>query len=223
MGYAFVMVIRGLLLVTALAPIIGINLAYWIGVSYDHLPSCIPYIDGCTSISSTGRYPPGDRLFRAIMLPQAVLLAVIWYFTASWLRVISPDARRAATTTLAGGLFGALALIVYVSYLASHDPFYEIMRRYGIYFYFIGTVVAQIAVSLSMPASPLRRIMLGIMVMPFVLGLFNFVQKAVVANPDNTENAIEWIVSLLMQLWFVALWVAWRRTHFEVRVRARLS
>jgi hypothetical protein len=223
MRYAFVMVIRGLLLVTAIAPFIGVNLAYWIGVSYDNLPSCIPYIDGCTSISSTGRYPPGDRLFRAVMLPQAVLLAVTWYATALWLRAVRPDATRAATTALVAGLLGALALIIYVSYLASNDPFYEVMRRYGIYFYFVCTVIAQIAVSLTVPVASLRRVMLGIMVTPFVLGVFNFVQKAVVENPDNTENVIEWIVSLLMQVWFVVLWLAWRRTHFEVAVKSRLS
>jgi len=136
MRYAFAMVIRGLLLITALAPVVGINLAYWIGVAHDNLPSCIPYIDGCTSISSTGRYPPGDRLFRAIMLPQAVLLGVTWYATSLWLRVVRPEAGRAATTALVAGLLGALALIVYVSYLASNDPFYEIMRSYGIYLYF---------------------------------------------------------------------------------------
>ena len=223
MRYAFSMVIRGLLLVTALAPVIGVNIAYWIGVTHDNLPAWIPYIDGCTSISSTGRYPPGDRLFRAVMLPQAVLLAVTWYATALWLRAVRPDAKRAATTALVSGLLGALALIIYVSYLASNDPFYEVMRRYGIYFYFVCTVIAQIAVSLAVPVATLRRVMLGIMVTPFVLGLLNFVQKAVVENPDNTENVIEWIVSLLMQLWFVVLWIAWRRTHLAVEVKARLS
>lgn len=217
------MVIRGLLLVAALAPVIGVNLAYWIGVTHDNLPSCIPYIDGCTSISSTGRYPPGDRLFRAVMLPQAVLLAVTWYATALWLRAVRPDATRAATTALVAGLLGALALIIYVSYLASNDPFYEVMRRYGIYFYFVCTVVAQIAVSLVVPVATLRRVMLGIMVTPFALGLLNFAQKAIVENPDQTENVIEWIVSLLMQLWFVVLWLAWRRTHLAIDVKARLS
>ena len=49
------MVIRYLPLVAAVVPIIGINLAYWIGVDNGTLPSCIPYVDGCTSISSTGR------------------------------------------------------------------------------------------------------------------------------------------------------------------------
>lgn len=216
MRYAFTMVIRGLLLATALAPVIGINLAYWIGVAYDNLPSCIPYIDGCTSISSTGRYPPGDRLFRAVMLPQAVLLAVTWYATALWLRAARPDARRAAATTLVAGLLGALALIVYVSYLASNDPFYEIMRSYGIYLYFIGTAVAQIAVSLAMEPSRLRRIMLAIMITPFVLGLYNFIQKEFINDLNSIENRIEWIVALLMQAWFLALLAAWRRSRFEL-------
>ena len=223
MGYAFAMVIRGLLLLTALSPIVGINLAYWIGVQYDNLPACIPYIDGCTSISSTGRYAPGDRLFRAVMLPQSVLLAVTWYVTALWLRAARPNAHRSSNTALVSGLVGALALIVYVSYLASNDPFYEIMRRYGIYVYYVATVIAQIAVSLALPASRLRRVMLGIMVTPFVLGLANFVQKAVLPEPDNIENVIEWIVSLLMQLWFVALWVAWRRSGLTLSANARLS
>ena len=220
MGYAFIMVIRGLLIVTALAPIVGINLAYVIGVAYDNLPSCVPYIDGCTSISSTGRYPPGDRLFRAVMLPQAVLLAVTWYFTALWLQAVRPEARKARMTTLVAGLLGAVALIVYVSYLASNDPFYEIMRRYGIYLYFVGTAVAQIAVSLAIEPSRLRRVMLAIMATPFVLGLYNFIQKELIADLNSIENRIEWIVALLMQAWFLALLVAWRRSRFELLARA---
>lgn len=213
------MLIRGLLIVTALAPIIGINLAYWIGAVHDNLPSCIPYIDGCTSISSTGRYPPGDRLFRAVMLPQAVLLAVTWYFTALWLQVTHPEATKARVTALTAGLLGALALIIYVSYLASNDPFYELMRRYGIYVYFIGTVVAQFAVSLAMEPSRLRQTMLAIVSAPFILGLFNFIQKELFSDLNSIENGIEWIVSLLMQLWFLALLVAWRRSRFELFAR----
>ena len=212
------MVIRGLPLVTALAPIIGINLAYWVGVDNGTLPSCIPYLDGCTSISSTGRYPPGDRLFRAVMLPQAVLLALTWHFAVLWLKSLRPQV-RASTTILVAGLVGALALIIYVSYLASNDPFYEIMRRYGIYLYFIGTVIAQIAVTASLDKSGLRTLMAWLLAMPFVLGIYNFIQKALIEDLNSIENRIEWIVSLLMQLWFIALFVAWRRTRFEVAAR----
>ena len=214
------MVIRYLPLIAAIVPIVGINLAYWIGVDNATLPSCNPYIDGCTSISSTGRYPPGDRLFRAVMLPQAVILALTWHFAVLWIKSWRPES-RATTTALAAGLLGSLALIIYVSYLASNDPFYEIMRRYGIYLYFVGTVIAQIAVTVAMKSSRLRQVMAGLLVMPFVLGIYNFIQKAFIEELNSMENRIEWVVSLLMQLWFVGLFVAWRRTRFEVEVRTR--
>jgi hypothetical protein len=74
------MFIRGLPLITAILPLVGINIAYWVGVEHGNLPSCIPYFDGCTSISATGRYPPGDRLFRAVMLPHSAWLVLTWYF-----------------------------------------------------------------------------------------------------------------------------------------------
>lgn len=212
------MLIRYWPLVAAIVPIVGINLAYWIGVDNGTLPSCIPYIDGCTSISSTGRYPPGDRLFRAVMLPQAVILALTWHFTVLWLKSWRPES-RATTTILTAGLVGALALIIYVSYLASKDPFYEIMRRYGIYLYFVGTVIAQIAVTAAMKSSRLRQIMGALLVMPFVLGIYNFIQKAFIEELNSMENRIEWIVSLLMQLWFVGLYVAWRHSKFEIEAR----
>ena len=142
-GYAAGMFIRGLPLITAIVPFLGINIAYWIGVEHGNLPSCNPYLDGCTSISATGRYPPGDRLFRAVMLPHSAWLVLTWYFAAHWLRSVKPGT-RADKTILISGVVGAIALIIYVSYLASNDPFYEIMRRYGIYFYFLGTAIAQI-------------------------------------------------------------------------------
>jgi len=212
------MVIRALPLLTGLAPLIGINLAYWIGANADVLPSCIPYIDGCTSISATGRHPPGDRLFRAIMLPQAALLAGTWYFAVAWLRSLSPGS-KAATPALVCGFIGAAALIVYVSYLGSKEPIYEFMRRFGIYFYFVGTAVAQMILTLALRRSHLRQAMLAVLAVPWILGLVNFAQKALRADPDSLENAIEWIASVFIQLWFLLLYVGWRRTSFELSVR----
>ena len=212
------MVIRGLLLITALGPVIGINLAYWIGVDADVLPSCFPYIDGCTSISSTGRYPPGDRLFRAVMLPQSVLLAVTWYVAVLWLRSLS-SGKRSGNAVLLFGLIGAAALILYVSYLGTKEPFYELMRRFGIYLYFIGTVFAQMILTLSLQRSRVRRAMLWILAIPWLLGVLNFAQKSLRAEPDRMENAIEWIVSLLIQAWFLLLYIAWRNTGFRISAR----
>ncbi len=214
------MFVRALPLLAAFLPLIGINIAYWIGASNDVLPTCIPYLDGCTSISSTGRYPPGDRLFRAILLPQAAILTITWYFSVLWLNTLQPQVKR-GTPILVAGVIGAVALVLYVSYLASNDPFYEIMKTYGIYFYFGGTALAQLLLSLSLERSSLQRAMVWVTVTPWVLGILNFAQKAILGSLNSNENRIEWIASLLMQIWFVMLWVAWRRTGFTVSVKAR--
>lgn len=214
------MLVRALPLIAAIAPLIGINVAYWIGANNDVLPSCIPYLDGCTSISSTGRYPPGDRLFRAILLPQSTLLAFTWYFAVLWLKSLRP-ATKAGPAILVSGVAGAVALVLYVSYLASNDPFYEIMRSYGIYLYFGGTALAQLILSLSLDRSPMQRTMVWITVTPWALGVINLAQKAILGSLNSNENRIEWIASLLMQVWFVLLWISWRRTQLAVAIRTR--
>lgn len=211
------MLLRALPLVVAIAPLIGISVAYWIGAQHELLPNCNPWLDGCTSISSTGRYPPGDRLFRAVMLTQAAWLAVTWYLAALWLRSVVPSS-RSDRTVLITGLVGALALVVYVSYLASNDPFYEVMKRYGIYFYFAGTALAQVAVSASLPPSRLQKTMLALCLTPFALGIFNILHKYLVLDINSMENRIEWVAALFMQLWFIALYLAWRRAQIRVVV-----
>jgi len=212
------MLVRGLPLIACLAPLIGINVAYWIGADNNVLPSCFPYLDGCTSISSTGRYPPGDRVFRAVMLPQAAILAMTWYFAALWLKSLKPGS-KAGTAVLVSGVTGALALVLYVSYLASNNPFYEVMRSYGIYFYFVGTALAQLVLSLALDRSPIQRAMVWVTVTPFALGLVNLFQKALLGSLNSNENRIEWIASLLMQAWFVLLWMSWRKSRFNILVR----
>ncbi len=211
------MLIRGLPVLAGLLPLVGINIAYWIGVDAGILPSCIPYLEGCTSISATGRYPPGDRLFRAVMLPQSVLLAATWIFAAAWLRSLAPDS-KAPRAVMIFGLMGAIALIIYVSYLGTKEPLYEFMRRFGIYVYFLATGVAQLVLTLALKRSSWRQAMLWVVIAPWIMGLVNFAQKALRDDPDMMENVIEWVVSVLMQIWFLLLYVGWRKTGFRVAV-----
>lgn len=217
------MLIRALPLVAGCAPIIGVTLAYWLAIDNAVLPACMPLLDGCVSISATGRYPPGSRVFRAIMLPQSVLLVFVWYFAAAWLRDISPTS-RAPGTLIASGIVGALALVLYVTFLGTKAPFYEIMRRFGIYIYFLGTAIAQLtlAIALLRTARPLKGAaiaMLWLCGLPFALGVLNLTLKALLDNADSAENRIEWISAILMQFYFVALYFAWRISNFSVAVK----
>jgi len=223
------MLIRWLPLIAGVLPFVGIHLCYAIAVKYGYLPACIPYVDGCTSISATGRYPPANLLFRALELPVAVLLLFMWYFTVEWLTTLRPSLGKSVRfAILLSGTVGALALIVYVTFLGTQEPFYGFMRRFGIYLYFLGTVLAQLFVALSLrnvrfeSLGKLPDVLLLLSVSPFALGILNLVQKTVLPYEiaDALENSIEWLASTMMQAYFVVLYFAWRRTGFDVRITA---
>lgn len=221
------MLIRWLPLIAGIVPFVGVHVCYVVAVEFGHLPACIPYVDGCTSISATGRYPPANLLFRAIELPIAALLAVIWYFSVAWLRALDPElGRKMAVAILVSGVTGALSLIVYVTFLGTSGPVYEFMRRFGIYLYFLGTTLAQLFVALSLRKirsdvlGRLPQVLFWLCVLIFMLGIFNLAQKSLLeyATADALENSIEWYALTMMHAYFVVLYFAWRRTGFDVRV-----
>ena len=45
-----------LALLTGLLPLLVVNIAYVMSAGGGHIPQCIPYLQGCTSISAAGRY-----------------------------------------------------------------------------------------------------------------------------------------------------------------------
>ena len=223
------MLIRLLPLLGGVIPVVAVTIAYWLGADSGVLPTCNPWLDGCTSISATGRHPPGSYLFRAVEMPLAPVLAIIWYFCAAWLKELCGGGRRVRIRVIfTSGIIAAAALIVYVTFLGTSEPIYEFMRRFGIYGFFLGTALAQLLLSLTLVAQtrgsdsyglgglPLQMLVLAIL--PFLLGVLNLLLKALLDDADAWENSIEWIASLMMQAWFVLLYVAWRRSGFRVVV-----
>lgn len=226
------MLIRLIPLVTGLLPVVAIHLSFLIATAAERIPSCLPYVDGCTSISATGRYPPASYLFKPAMLASAVALLLFWLCSVAWLRALDAAAGRpvrgARHIAVMGGI-GSLALVLYVTFLGTQEPFYEFMRRFGIYLFFLFTILAQLALALRMVAHarevadrPLLgtgRVQLALAAVPFVLGALNLLLKAVLADADRAENVIEWIVVVQMQAYFVAAYVAWRQTDFGASFR----
>ena len=96
-------------LAIALVMGVAVHLAWWLSLQGGHVEACNPYWDGCTSISRAARHGLGNHLFRLLMLPCAVLVAIHWWLASRWL-----EARGMPSRTLAGlGLACALALGVY--------------------------------------------------------------------------------------------------------------
>jgi hypothetical protein len=164
-------------------------------------------------------------------MAMAVALPVFWYFSVKWLRALDPNWHSHAVWSIfLSGAVGALALIIYVTFLGTKEPFYEFMRRFGIYFYFLGTALAQLFLAVSLRGickglrdralSRMAAAMLILCLMPFALGVLNLAQKSLLPHEtaDALENSIEWIASLMMQVYFLVVFFAWRRTGLAVSV-----
>lgn len=223
---------RAVALIVGLVPMIAVNVSYWLASAAGTVPTCMPYLDGCTSISATGRQPPSSFVFRATMLPAAVLIIVYWKLCAGWLETLGAAGRaRAQFLSTVGGI-GGLFLILYVTFLGSEGDFYNLMRRYGVTVFFGFNYLAQLMLAERMlhftgrTASPvaLRRVgqvKLGICIVLLAIGLASIPVMNFVANKDRIQNVMEWNFALLMFANFALTWFAWRATDFQLRVTAR--
>lgn len=189
-----------LVALVAIVPVLSVNANYLISSAADYIPDCFVYIDGCTSISATGRYGVSYWLFKAFMLPQAVLLVYFWRGVVR--RVPAPGARD---TVIIAGTIGAAFLVLYTVFLGSQGDFYRLMRRYGVFVFFLGTFIAQIAATRRLArqgAGGALRAQQALLVVMFLLALAEVPLGTFGMQDDQAENVIEWNFSLLMQGWF---------------------
>lgn len=195
----------------ALLPIACVNLNQWLSIAGGFIPGCFPYVEGCTSISSTGRYGASYWIFKAIMLPQSLLLVAFWRQLEHWFLARND----AGTWMLRLAIIASAFLVLYTIFLGSSGDIYRLMRRYGVFVFFLGTFVAQIiatrrfaAISAERGPRPVllvQRVLLGAM---GVLALAEVPLGTFGLEDDVAENIIEWNFSLLMQFWFLTwLWV----------------
>lgn len=208
----------------ALLPLVAGNAAYLISASQDLVPWCVPYLEGCTSVSRAARSGIANPIFRAIMLPYAVVLMLYWWLAAEWLRGLAPPRPRLRRTMLALGLLAALFLILYATFLGVDGAFYQWMRRYGITVHFSCTVLAQFLLTRALAEEArlprwLRRGKIGLCAAMLVLGLASIPLQHLATHRELALNALEWSYSLLMLSFYPLTALAWRRTHFALRLQ----
>ncbi len=198
--------VAALALVIGLLPIIAINCAYVVAAYFEAVPLCFPYVDGCTSISSTGRTQPSAWIFKPVMLASAACM-VLFFVKAAQLTRPDPGTRRDTLALL--GIVAAAALVLYVVFLGTEGPVYRLLRRYGVTLYFGFTYLAQLLMARRLlrrvsPAAPhYARWMLGVCGLLLVIGVVSIPISNFVADKDRIENVIEWNFALLMQLNFL--------------------
>ncbi|HET6397276.1 MAG TPA: hypothetical protein VFF91_10595 [Pseudoxanthomonas sp.] len=204
-------------LAIAATMLVSAHLAWALSVQAGHIEACNPYWDGCTSISRAARHGLGNHLFRLLMLPCALLLALHWWLAGEWLR--QGDARGAdGAWLLAFGIAAAQALAVYVAFLGTDGPAYAFLRRYGVTVYFGCGYLAQlwflrIARRRGRLRRPMRMAMAGVCLAMLGIGVFKLLADLTLDDParmDRLENALEWQLGLLLAGWYLLQAWLWR-------------
>jgi hypothetical protein len=210
-------------LAVALVPVAAAHLAYALSIEAGHVPACVPYLEGCTSISRAARHGLGNHLFRLLMLPSALLLTLHWLATIVWLQQSTGEARAGRSLWLLAP-FAGLALAVYVSFLGTEGEVYRFLRRYGAQLYFASVYLAQLLVVRHWHRRLGRwdrvgAVWLTISMAMLALGLGYTAVANGFEDPqlkDRMENLLEWHIGALMTAWYLLLARVWRREGFAL-------
>ena len=73
------MKIKNLSFIIFLIPTLTVIFSYIFSMNLNLVPSCVPIIDGCTSISRTGRYFPVNIFFKTLMFITGVAILFYWH------------------------------------------------------------------------------------------------------------------------------------------------
>jgi hypothetical protein len=198
--------LRLLPLWAALLPLVTFNVSYLIAVAFEHVPACITYISGCTSVSSTGRLFPETLFFKTGMLSLAVVLALTWYRTAAFLK--ARMLRVFASIMVAG-------LVMYAITLGMQNEVMQTIRRIGINGFAFGTLFTQVSfVFLYRPrqTDATRNLFRWLVILSIALplvGVVSEVAKAVGTPRRPTNNIAAWNAFLVSSTYYFVLAGVW--------------
>lgn len=212
----------------ALLPFLAVHGAYLLAADAGQVAWCIPYLDSCTSISATGRRAPASFVFKGVMLPAAMLIAVFWWIQARWLRA-SGDSSARVTWMQYLGWIASLGLVLYVIVLGEVGDWWRTQRRIGTILFFSFTYLAQLlfadalrrqAGGTDSAAGRTARRILGVCGLMLAIGIGSVVSEASnEAFHDRIEDAIEWVLALLLEVNFLLCALLWRNLPWRLEFR----
>lgn len=205
-----------LALAAALLPLLTFNITYWIAASLGHVQTCFTYLEGCTSVSSTGRTPPEFWIFKAGVLSLALVLALHWRNTAAFLAAngVALSRRR---LLLGLAYTSVVALSIYAVTLGLPDEHFGRIRRVGTHGFAFTSWLTQIVFVLTY--RPLRiaatttlfQWLLAASLALLFVGVLSEIAKATGTPRKVTNNIAAWNAFLMLSGFYFLLSRIWRR------------
>jgi len=138
--------LRHLTLIIFFLPITTVITSFILSVNFDIISFCIPNIEGCTSISRIGRYPPVKYFFKPMMYLSGFLFFLYW--TKNFLLLKNIKYSKKLIIFYFFGIVSTLFLFLYIFYLGESSH-YRFFRKIGIYIYILFTLLAQLSLSIQ--------------------------------------------------------------------------
>lgn len=215
-------------LAAAVLVLVAIHVCYLISASQGLVEWCVPYWDGCTTISRAGRQLPAVFVYRGLMTPAAAFMAVYWLLCREWLTLVGDEAHRLNTVVAVAGVIAAICLVLFSSILGNAHPLLKLPRRVLVDGFFAGTFCAEIALLArlgmlrrSVSATSLSRIVgfkVAVVLLQALLAAALLLLPPFMDDSGWLDDAAEWNWVVLMSSFFVASFLAWRKTRFEGRL-----
>ena len=200
------------------------NIVFLIAVKEGFLSPCIPYLEGCASISKSGREGLAFILFKLTIMPLMTLLSVYWVISFNFFSKRYSLVSKKNRFLLFSGILGSLFGILYACFLGSVGETYQLLRRFGIYFFFMGTYCAQISeVLMLFDIKSLKNLLLlrAMKYLVFIVGfviLFSTPFYGFIEEDDWLENILEWNITFLIFFYFILSSFLWKR--IDIRFKA---
>jgi hypothetical protein len=200
----------------------GVAISLWLSRSFELVEHCRVFIDGCISISASGRQEPAVFVFRATIIPVGVLLMLVWWLNVHWLRLMGHTSRvqRAAIHLL--GTASPVLLICYIALIGSAGEIDHAIRQAVITTYFPVTLMAKIILaSLLLSRCPanlprwLPHTMLAMAAIVLSLAVASVIFDSLMDDPSVAHNLMQWHGTTAFAAWYLLLARAWQLTGFS--------
>ena len=200
--------------------IIAGNVSFILSVNEGFVETCFPYFEGCTSISKTGRQGLSFIVFKLIILPVMTLLSIYWLLSYNIIKSMIEVHKLTLKIMITSGVIGSIFGIIYASFLGSEGNIYQLLRRFGIYFFFLGTYLSQVLEVYLLFRSKKNHISIYLKIMKFLsylIGLvivFSIPIYGLIEEDDWLENVLEWNITLLIFIYFILVSLFWKEKNY---------
>ncbi len=203
-------------LIAFILPILTVLISYYLAIKFEYVQFCIPNIDGCTSISQVGRYPPINYFFKTFMFISIFIIFIYWKLNYTLLSHNNSLLLYKITFLL--GIFSIIFFALYITFLGEGD-YYRFFRRIGIFIYIFFTVISELLLSISYKKISYLfkndkiinfKFYFNIFLSTFGLILLPLVIYKIIDYP-NFKNIVSWNYFILIQINFLITFFCWKK------------